>query len=149
MSRPTERRRSARGPVTTPRGAAGTVGLVAPFELGLLGHSPWKAVLPVPALAGGYALGRPVRPARAAGFAPTGPASGALGLVAAHLVAVASLYLAGLGLGALLGDALPVDPLGFGDPVSVAPVWAIALGAGAAAATIERRRLRPAPPVGA
>ena len=146
MSAKVERRRSARGPATTLRVAAGTAGLVAPFALGVLGHSPWKAVLLVPALAGGYALGRPRRPGRGADRASPGVADGVLGLVAVHLVAVASLYLAGLALGALFADALPVDPLGAEDLVFVAIVWAVALGAGAAAAVIERRRLRPATP---
>jgi len=139
-----ERRVSRRGPVTTLRVVGGTIAVVAPFALGLIGHSPWKALLLVPAFAASYALSRTRRPvARADALAGTIGTVLSIGLV--HLVLVGSLYLIGLGLGELFGDVLPVDPLGTADLLFVAIVWAVTLACALTSRRLERRRTYPGP----
>ena len=141
-----ERRKGRRGPVTTLRIVAGTVAVAAPLGLGLLGHSPWKVLLLVPAFAASYALGRASawRVRLREGSAGT-VASAALATCTVQLVLAAALYLFGLGIGALLGDALPIDPLTPADLVFVGLVWAITLGSALASARMERRRAAGGP----
>ena len=141
-----ERRKGRRGPVTTLRIVAGVAAVAAPLGLGLLGHSPWKVPLLVPAFAASYALGRASawRVRLREGSVGT-VAAAALATCAAQLVLAAALYLFGLGAGALLGDALPVDPLTPADLVFVGLVWAITLGNALASARMERRRAAGGP----
>ena len=135
-----DRRVGRRGPATTLRVAGGTVATLAPLALGVLGHSPWKALLLVPAFAASWALGRAgVWRERLRHGSRGEIARAAARTVAVQLALAAGLYLAGLALGALLGDALPVDPLGRGDLAFVAWVSVVALGCGAASARFERR----------
>ncbi len=137
----TERRRGRQGPVPTLRIVAGITAVAAPLGLGLLGHSPWEVLLLVPAFAASYALGRANawRVRLREGSAGT-VAAAALSTGAVQLALAATLYLLGLGAGALLGNALPVDPVTSGDLVFVAIVWMITLGSALASARIERRR---------
>ena len=141
-----ERRQNRRGPVTTMRIVAGVVAMLAPFVLGLLGHSPWKALLLVPAFVASYALGRASdwRERLREGSAAT-IASAALAICAAQLALAATLYLAGLALGALFADVLPIDPLSSTDSVFVAIVWVVTLGCALTSARLERRRSAAAP----
>ena len=141
-----ERRLSRRGPVTTLRIAGGMIAVLAPFVLGVLGHSPWKALLLVPAFALSYALGR------AAAWRVRlreGPmiaiVSAALATLVVQLLMAAALYGLGLGLGALLSEVLPLDPLGSADLLFVAIVWIVALGCAVTSLVLERRRT-PSPP---
>ena len=139
-----ERRAGRRGPVPTLRIVAGVVAVAAPLGLGLLGHSPWKVLLLVPAFAASYALGRAgAWRARLRDGTAGGIAAAALATCAVQVAMAAALYLLGLGVGALLGDALPIDPLTPADLVFVGLVWTITLGCALASARMERRRTVP------
>ena len=139
-----ERRTGRRGPVTTLRIVAGVTAVVAPLGLGLLGHSPWKALLLVPAFAASYALGRASAwRARLREGTAGSIAAAALATCAVQLALAAALYLLGLGVGALLGDALPIDPLTPADLIFVGLVWTVTLGSALASAHMERRRVAP------
>lgn len=141
-----ERRLSRRGPVTTLRIAGGTVAVLAPFVLGVLGHSPWKALLLVPAFASSYALGRAAAwRVRLREGPATAIVSAALATVVVQLLLVAALYALGLALGALLSDVLPLDPLSSADLLFVAIVWIVTLGCAVTGLVLERRRT-PSPP---
>ena len=147
-----ERRVSRRGPATTLRVVGGVIAIAAPFALGLIGHSPWKALLLVPAFALSYALSRGGRSTeRSRDGASAGTTIGAtvgtglaIGLV--HLVLTGVLYLVGLGLGELFSEVLPVDPLSAPDLVFVAIVWAVTLACAATSRHLEGRRAPPDPP---
>ena len=141
-----ERRSSRRGPVTTLRVAAGSVAVLAPLVLGLIGHSPWKALLLVPAFVASYAIGRAdtwralSRDGGAVQLATTVLASAVV-----QLVMVGVLYAVGLGLGALFSSVLPLDPLSRTDLPFIGVVWAVTLGSALLVARLERGRSPLAP----
>ena len=141
-----ERRQNRRGPVTTMRIVAGAVAVLAPFVLGLLGHSPWKALLLLPAFVLSYALGRASawRELLRDGSAAT-IAGAAFATCAVQLALAATLYLAGLALGVLFADILPFAPLSSTDFVFVAIVWVVTLGCALTSARLERRRSAAVP----
>ena len=137
-----ERRVSRRGPVTTLRVAGGAIAVLAPFALGAIGHSPWKALLLVPAFALSYAIGRAGawrKLLREESWGAIVSAALATGLV--HLLLTGFLYAVGLGIGTLLGGALPIDPLAPADLLFVAIVWAVTLACSVTGLLLERRRV--------